>query len=76
MASISGLSGEVTGMADQLLRTGRTLTDGASDAHWTGAAADQFRAHADIRASDIRNCVDLLDAASRSVQALASEVES
>lgn len=61
-------------MGDQLVRSSQTLTAGASDAKWTGSAAEQFRAHADTRARDIRNCVELLDAAARSVQALAAMV--
>lgn len=61
-------------MGDQLLQSRRTLTAGASDANWTGSAAEQFRAHADTRGKDISNCVRLLDQAAKSVQALSSAV--
>lgn len=61
-------------MGDQLLQSKQTLVAGASDANWTGSAAEQFRAHADTRTKDINNCVRLLDQAAESVQALASAV--
>lgn len=75
MASISGLSGEVTGMGDQLLQSSQTLVAGATDANWQGSAAEQFRAQADTRSSDIRKCVQMLDTAASSIKQLASVVE-
>lgn len=74
VSSISGLNTEISSMGDQLLQSRQTLTAGAADANWSGSAAEQFRAHAETRSSDIAKCVRLLDAAASSVQALASMV--
>jgi uncharacterized protein YukE len=73
MASVSGLAAEVTKMADQVRAAGQNLSDGASSANWSGAAAEQFREHAEARTQDFRNCVSLLDAAS-ALRALAARV--
>lgn len=75
MSSIGGLNGEVKGMGDQLLQSKQTLAAGAEDANWTGAAAEQFRAHASTRTNDIHNCVTLLDKAAGSIQQLAALVD-
>jgi uncharacterized protein YukE len=74
MASVSGLAAEVTTMADQVRTAGQHLSDGASNANWTGAAAEQFREHTDARTRDFRNCVSLLDDAASALRALAARV--
>lgn len=74
MASVSGLAAELTKMADQVQDADRTLSDQASNANWSGAAADQFQEHAQTRSKDFRNCVSLLDDAASALQALAAKV--
>lgn len=74
MASVSGLAAEVTRMADQVQASGQALSDGASGADWSGTAAEQFRAHAEARTQDFRDCVRLLDEAASALRTLAARV--
>lgn len=74
MASVSGLAAEVTRMANQVQAADQKLGDEASGANWSGSAAEQFRAHAESRAKDFRNCVTLLDEAASALRALAARV--
>lgn len=74
MASVSGLAAEVTKMADQVKSSGQAMSDETTNANWKGTAADQFRAHAENRTRDVRNCVSLLDEAASALQALAARV--
>lgn len=74
MASVSGLATQVTMMADQVKSAGQAVSDGASTANWSGAAAERFRSHAHTRDQDFRNCVSLLDDAASALRALARRV--
>lgn len=74
MASVSGLAAQVTKMADQVKASGQAVSDGASTANWSGAAAERFRAHAHTRDTDFRNCVSLLDEAASALRTLAARV--
>lgn len=74
MASVSGLASQVTKMADQVRSSGQAVSDEASAANWSGAAADRFREHARTRDQDFRNCVRLLDEAASAMRALAARV--
>ncbi|MBO0819518.1 MAG: WXG100 family type VII secretion target [Nocardiopsaceae bacterium] len=72
---MSGLAAEVTKMADQVKSSGQAVSDGTATANWKGTAAEQFRAHAQTRSKDFRNCVSLLDEAASALRALAARVE-
>jgi uncharacterized protein YukE len=60
---------ELEQLADQANRLRQELAAAASSAHWSGAAADGFRARAKKREDEVAHLVGALDSAHSAVSA-------
>jgi uncharacterized protein YukE len=68
-AGLGNVAQELERLADQANRLRQELAAAASSAHWSGAAADGFRARARRREDEVAQLVGALDSAHSAVSA-------